>query len=234
MITTKARDLHDGTIKLMAKWDPDSVAESQLVEWDSQAREMATTAAKAAADAKIAATEVANIQANVARYTAAAEKLATVNEDAANKAADQALEWANKLEDAQAAAADTASWATETLSAAQNAERLVLEGRGKIEKAKREQARALQEQAVSEQRRKDRERMAGISTGLSGADAAIGAMAANAAAAREKAAANQIRSDVLGHAVDADAAINAALAEVDGHAKPQTLADKLAALKQPH
>ena len=52
-----------------------------------------------------------------------------------------------------------------------------------------------------------------------------------AQAAREKAAADNIRSGVLGKAVEADAAINAALAEVDGGPKPTSLQDKLAALK---
>jgi hypothetical protein len=45
------------------------------------------------------------------------------------------------------------------------------------------------------------------------------------------AAAANIRSDVLGKGADADAAINAALAEVDGAPKPQSLAEKLAALQ---
>ena len=230
-VSTKVRDLHDGAIKLVAQWDPESVGEAQLAEWDSQAKEMATTAARAATDAKTAQDAVANIQSNVARYTAAAEKLAATNEVAANKAADQALEWASKLESAQSEANAATAWATETRTAAENAQRLVIEGRTKIENAKRDQARALQEAKVAEQRRADRERMAGITKGLSGADVALDAMAANAKAAREKAAADNIRSGVLGKASDDDAAINAALAAVDGKPKAQTLAEKLAALK---
>lgn len=231
-VSTKVRAAHDGAIKLMAKWDPDSVADSQIEEWDTQARDMASTAARAATDAKTAADTVANIQANIARYTAAAEKLMASNEDAANKAADAALEWQSKLESAQAEAADAASWAAETRQAAENAQKLVLEGRSKIEAAKRDQARAAQEAKVAEQRRAERERMAGITKGLSGTDAALDAMTANARADRERAQADRIRSDVLGKAVDQDAAINAALAEVDGTAKPRSLADKLAALKK--
>lgn len=231
-ISTKARDLHDGAVKLMAKWDPDSVGEAQLKEWDDSARDMAQTAARAATDAKTARDALANIQSNLDRYTSAAEKLlAAGNEDAANKAADQALDWAGKLETAKAEAQDAEQWAVETRSAAENAQRLVMEGRRKIEAAKREQARALQAEKVAEQRRADRERMAGISKGLNGADVAIDAMSANARAARERAEANNIRSGVLGKAVEADAAINAALAEVDGAPKSQSLQDKLAALK---
>ncbi len=231
-ISTKARDLHDGAVKLVAKWDPDAVGEAQLKEWDDTAREMAQTAARAATDAKAASDALANMQSNVDRYTAAAEKLAAAgNEDAANKAADQALEWAEKLETAKAESQDAIQWAAETRTAAENAQRLVMEGRRKIEAAKRDQARALQAEKVAEQRRADRERMAGITKGLNGADVAIDAMSANAKAARERAEANNIRSGVLGRAVEADDAIAKALAEVDGGPKAQSLQDKLAALK---
>lgn len=231
-VSAKIRDLHDGAIKLMAKWDPDAVGDAQLDQWDTQAREMAATAAKAAADAKEASQILENIKINISRYTAAAEKLAPTNEAAANKAADQALEWSTKLEAAEAEAADATAWAAETREAAERAQRLVMEGRAKIDAAKRDQERALREAQVAEQRRAERERMAGITKGLSGADAALDAMTANARAAREKAAADKIRSDVLGKAQDADAAINAALAEVDHGPKPLSLKDKLAALKK--
>jgi hypothetical protein len=73
--------------------------------------------------------------------------------------------------------------------------------------------------------------MAGITKGLSGTDAALDAMAANAREARERAAANRIRSDVLGKASDSDAAVAAALAEVDGKGKTNSLQEKLAALR---
>lgn len=231
-ISTKARDLHDGAVKLVAKWDPDAVGEAQLKEWDDTAREMAQTAARASSDAKSARDALANMQSNLDRYTAAAEKLAAAgNEEAANKAADQALEWAGKLETARAEAQDAEQWATETRAAAENAQRLVMEGRRKIETAKREQARALQAERISEQRRADRERMAGITKGLDGADLAINAMAANTQAARERAEANDLRSGVLGKAVEADEAINAALAEVDGAPKSRSLQEKLAVLR---
>jgi len=231
-ITQKAQDLHDGAVKLMAKWDPDAVGEAQLKEWDNTAREMAQTAARAVTDAKTARDAVKNIQSNVDRYTAAAEKLAMAgNEDAANKAADQALDWAGKLETAESEASDAEAWAKETRVAAENAQQLVMQGRQKIEAAKREQARALQAEKVADQRRADRERLAGITKGLSGADLAIDAMSANTRAARERAEANNIRSGVLGKAVEADDAITRALAEVDGGGKSQSLQDKLAALK---
>lgn len=100
-----------------------------------------------------------------------------------------------------------------------------------IDQAKRDQARAKQEQFIAEQRLKDRERMAGISNKLDGADIAINAMQANVVEARKAAAAANLRSGVLGKGADTDAAINAALAEVDGSPKPQTLSEKLAALK---
>jgi hypothetical protein len=232
LISTKARDLHDGAVKLVAKWDPDAVGDAQLLEWDNTAKEMAQTAARASTDAKTARDTLANIESNVERYTAAAEKLAAAgNESAANRAADQALEWQQRLESARNEAADSEQWANETRIAAENAQRLVMQGRQKIETAKREQARALQSERVSEQRRADRERMAGIKTGLDGADVAINAMAANTRAARERAQANDIRSGVLGQAVETDVAINAALAEVDGAPGTRNLQGKLAALR---
>ena len=232
LISAKLRDAHDSTVKLIARWDPEGVSQAQLQEWDSTAQEMSQTAARAATDAKAARDAVTNIQSNLDRYTAAAEKLMSAgNEDAANKAADQALEWQSKLETAEAEAKDAESWAAETRTAAENAQRLVMQGRQKIEAAKREQARALQAEKVAEQRRADRERMLGITKGLNGADMAIDAMAANARAARERAEANNIRSGVMGKAVEADDAVAKALAEVDGGSKPNSLADKLAALK---
>lgn len=231
-VTTKLREMHDASINLVAKWDPESVGESQILSWDNTAKEMATSAAKAATAAKAANDAVINVNSNVTRYTAAAEKLAATNEEAANKAADQALEWAAKLEDAQAEATEANSWAAETLEAAQNAEHLVMEGRKKINTAQRDLARATQQQVVADQRLHERERMAGLKTGLSGADVAINAITANAQAAKEKVVAANIRSSVLGKAVEADQAINAALAEVDSGPKPQSLADKLAALKK--
>lgn len=232
LASTKIRDLRDGAVKLMAKWDPEGVGEAQIEEWNTTAEELARTAARAATDAKAATEALANIEANVNRYTAAAEKLmAAGNETAANKAADQALEWNAKLDDARTEATDAEQWAAETRAAAENAQRLVMEGRQKIEAAKREQARALQAEQVAEQRRAERERLAGLTRGLSGTDMAIDAMKANARGAKERAEANNIRSGVLGKAVEADAAINAALAEVDGKPKGQSLADKMAALK---
>lgn len=224
--------LHDGAIKLMAQWDPEAVSSAQLREWDTQAQEMAAAAARAETDSKQAAERLANIQSNLARYTAAAEKLLTAgNETAANKAADEALSYQAQLKDAEEEAADASEWATETRQAAQNAQRLVLEGRQKLDRARRDQERAEQEAKVSEARRAERERMAGISKGLSGTDAALDAMAANAREARERASANRIRSDALGKASDSDAAVAAALAEVDGKGKSNSLQEKLAALR---
>lgn len=231
-VSTKARDLHDGAIKLMTKWDPESVGEAQLTEWDNQARDLARTAAKAANDAKAASDAVEVIKKNVVNYTAAAEKLASSNEQAANKSADTALEWQSKLDTAVLEAQDAQSWAMETREAAERAQHLVIEGREKIERAKREQARALQEADVAARRRADRERMAGINKGLNGADAVLDAMSANAKAARENAAADNIRSGVLGKSVETDAAIKTALEEIEKGSKPKTLADKLAALKK--
>ncbi len=229
---SKMESLHDGAIKLMASWDPEAVSSAQLREWDQQAQEMAATAARAATEAKAAAEALANIRANLARYTAAAEKLMSAgNETAANKAADEALTLQAKLQDAEEEAADSAEWAQETKTAAENAQRLVIEGRQKLDRARRDQERAEQEAKVAEARRAERERMAGITKGLSGTDAALDAMAANAREARERAAANRIRSDVLGKATDSDAAVAAALAEVDGKSKSNSLQEKLAALR---
>jgi Tfp pilus assembly protein PilX len=106
-----------------------------------------------------------------------------------------------------------------------------MEGRTKIEKAKRDQSRAIQAAENATQRLRDRERMAGIGTGIAGTDIAVNAMAANTVAAKQKADAANIRSGVLGQAVEADADINAALAEVDGKKAPQSFEEKMAALK---
>ena len=231
-VSTKARELHDNAIKIMAKWDPESVGDAQLAEWDTQARDLARTAAKAANDAKAASESLDNITKNISNYTAAAEKLASTNEAAANKAADAALEWQKKLEAAVLEEQDSLVWANESREAAERAQQLVIEGRDKIERAKREQARAIQEASVAASRRADRERMTGITKGLNGADAVLDAMAANTKAARENAAADNLRSGVLGKAVETDDAVRAALAEVEGDNKPKTLADKLAALKK--
>lgn len=232
IVTTKARDLHDTAIKLMAKWDPESVGEAQIKEWDNQARDLARSAAKAQTDAKAAKEAVENIRKNVANYTAAAEKLMRTNEEAANKAADAALEWHSKLDAAVVEESDAESWANEVKVAAERAQQLVIEGRDKIERAKREQARAINEATVAANRRAERERMAGVTKGLNGADAVLDAMAANTKNAKEQAVADNIRSGVLGKTVETDDAVKAALAEIEGGKKPQTLADKLAALKQ--
>ena len=134
IVTTKARDLHDTAIKLMAKWDPESVGEAQITEWDNQARDLARSAAKAETDAKAAREALENIRKNIANYTAAAEKLAATNESAAEKAADTALEWQGKLSAAEAEAKDASDYAAEVRAAAERAQRLVVEGREKIER----------------------------------------------------------------------------------------------------
>lgn len=231
LFTTKIRNLHDTTIKLIAKWDPESVGEAQLEEWNTQARTLAESAAQAQLEAKTAAETVTNIKSNFERYRSAAEKLESANPVAAEKAANQALEWHEKITDAETEAKEAEEWAKEVLNAAERAQTVVLEGRERIAKAKREQERAQRDAQVAESRRKDRERIAGISTGLDGANIAIDAMSANAKDARQKAAADNIRSNVLGKAVEDDNAIIEALKEVDGDAKPKTLAEKMAALR---
>lgn len=230
-VTTTMKNIQDGAIKTLASWDPETVGETQLAEWNSKAAELANMAAQAAVERDAAARRVDTIQSDIARYTAAAEKLAKTNEVAANKAADQALALQGELATARQNLADAESWATETRASAVAAEEKVAKGRTAIENAKREQARAKQEQAIAEQRLHERERMAGITTGLDGADVAIKALQANADQAKKSAAAANIRSGVLGKGAEDDAAIQAALAEVDGAPKPQSLKDKLAALK---
>lgn len=229
-INTAAKNIHDGAIKTLASWDPNTVGESQLLEWNNKAAELADMAVKAAADRDLAQKQVDDMTANIARYAAAAQKLAPINEVAANKAADQALALQAQLADAQTNLVDAQTWAVETRTTAEAAEEKVAKGRAAIEQAKRNQAHAKQEQTIAEQRLKDRERLAGISNNLDGADIAINAMKSNADAARAKAAAANLRTGVLSKGSETDAAINAALAEVDGTPKPQTLADKLAAI----
>jgi len=231
IVGVKGRQAYDGALKLLAKWDPETVGEAQISEWANQAADMARIAAKAATDAKAARDVLATLQNNVNRYSSAAEKLMATNEAAANQAADQALEYRSQLSEAKEVSVDADAWETESREAAERAERLLLEGRQKIEKSKRDQERALQESQREERRRADRERAAGITKGLSSADAAIDAMAANTRELKEKAAANRIRNGVLDKTIGDNAAINAALNEVDGTVKPITLQEKLAALK---
>ena len=230
-INATVKNIHDGAVLTLASWDPTTVGEAQLGEWNKKAAELADMAVKAASDRDKVQKQIDDLNANIARYAAAAQKLAATNEIAANKAADQALALQAELTEAQANLVDAQNWAAETRASAESAEDKVSKGRAAIEKAKREQARATQEQAIAEQRLKDRERLAGISTNLDGADVAINAMKSNADAAHAKAAAANLRTGVLSKSSESDAAITAALAEVDGVPKPQSLADKLAALK---
>ena len=231
-ISATAKNIHDGAILTLASWDPSTVGAAQLDSWNQKAAELADMAVKAAADRDNIQKQINDMTANISRYTAAAEKLAATNEVAANKAADQALALQADLAAAQANLVDAQNWAAETRASAETAEDKVAKGRAAIEQAKREQARAIQEKTIAEQRLKDRERLAGISNNLDGADVAINAMKTNAEAAKQKAAAANLRTGVLSKGAENDAAISAALAEVDGAPKPTSLADKLAALKK--
>lgn len=231
-ITTKARDLHNASIQMVAKWDPESAGEAQIAEWDAQAREMAGVAARALSDADTTRKVANTIRENMQRYTRAAENLMSKGEtSAAEQSADKALEYKSQLQSAEAEAADAQLWADETHAAALKAQRLVVEGRSKIEHAKRDQARAEREAAIAAERLAERQRLAGITRNLSGADAAIDAMSANTRKSREKAAADRIRGDALGKVTDDNQAIQRALEEVDGIAAPKSLSDKLAALR---
>ena len=231
-VSAAVRQIHDGAIKTIASWDPETAGEAQILQWNQTAAELANVAAKAATDLNTQRKIVSELESNIARYTAAAEKLAATNESAANQAADKAIELSEQLESAKATLADAESWATETRTSAEDAEAKVAAGRAAIEKAKREQARALQEKHVAEARLAERERVAGITKGLNGADTAIDALTANAAKSKQEAEAARLRSNVLGKTTEADVAIKAALDEVDGGPKPQSLAEKLAKLKK--
>ena len=230
---SELRNAHDGAIKVMAKWFPEAVTSAQMVEWEKEAAAAAQRAAKARTDANSSKTEVDNIVSNINRFTAAAEKLLNAgNESAADTAANTALEWQERLESAKQNLVEAERWAAESLETAQNAQRLVMEGKAKLEKAARDQERAKQDLEQSERRKSERERAAGINHGLNGVDVALSAMDANTKALREQASANNIRSDVLGKATATDAAIKEALNEVDGTSKPMSVAEKLALLKK--
>jgi hypothetical protein len=232
LVTTKIRDAHDSALKAIAKRNPSTAAAVQIEQWQVESVEYSKNAATAASAAKAAADHLVAIKTNIAKYTAAAEKLASAgNEDAANKAADQALSLQAQLESAQREVDATASFAADTLELANKAQQQVVDGLTAVEAAKREQARAAEEAKLAEQRLATKERMSGITHGLSGTTAAIDAMTANAKADREKAAAANIRAGVLGKSSENDDAIAAAIAEVDGTNKPKSLAEKMAALK---
>lgn len=224
--------IHDGVIKTLAEWDPETVGEAQLVEWNSKAAELATISVKAAEDRDNLRKKIDGVVNDIDRYSSAAEKLAATNDQAANKAADKALELQTELETLKVDLADAELWANETRESAIAAQEKVAKGRQAIEAAKREQARATQAAQVAQQRLKDRERVAGISSGLDGADLAINALKENAAEAKRKAEAAKLRAGVLNKGAEADAAINAALAEVDGNPKTETIQEKLARLKK--
>jgi hypothetical protein len=188
-------------------------------------------AAKAATDLNTAQNKVTGMKVDIARYTAAAEKLIATNETAANTAVERATSLTGDLPAAMAEFTEAQSWAQETEAAAIAAEKRVSDGRAAIDAALHEQAHAKNEAAIASQRLADRERLAGITSHMDGADAAINALRANAAASKQASASANMRSKVLGANQDADSAINAALNEVDSGPAPQTLAEKLAKLK---
>jgi chromosome segregation ATPase len=230
-VTASARNLQDSAIKALAAWDPTTVGEAQLTEWNNKAAELATIAVKAAAERDTLRNTINTTKNDIARYTAAAEKLQGTNDVAANKAVDQALALKTDLGALEQSFADADAWATETRTTAESAEQKVATGRKQIEDAKRELARSAQAKTVAEERLHDKERVAGITNNLSGTDVAINALKAGTEANRNKAAAANLRAGVLGHGSDSDDAVQKALAEVDGNPTPKTLADKLAALK---
>lgn len=231
LIKTGVSNVHDGLVATLANAAPDVVGQTQITQWQTDASKAADMAAKAATDLEAAQKKVDSMNADINRYTAAAEKLAATNEAAATVAVDRATQLTSDLPTAKQELDEAKSWANETLEAAQAAEKRVRDGRAAIDAALHAQEHAKREAEVASQRLADRERLAGINTHLSGADAAINALKASTDAAKQTAAAANMRSKVLGEGQDADASINAALAEVDNGPAPQTLAEKLAALK---
>lgn len=232
-VTTKFRQLAEAAVSTVAAWDPDSVGEAQLAQWAETAKEMSNTAAKARVEAKEAAGRVTTLKSEIERLTAAGEKLLATNETAANTAIDRALALQEELTSAEADAADSEAWADEALASAKQASEIVLRGRQRIDAAKREQARAERDQDKAEKRLEDRQRMAGLKTGISGGDAAIAAMEGNARKARLATEAANIQAGVLGKGADDEAAIQAALREVDGKSTTGlSAAEKLAKLKK--
>jgi chromosome segregation ATPase len=228
---TVVHNVHDGAVKTLANIAPDVVGETQVTQWRVDAAKASDMAAKAATDLETAQKKFDGMKADIARYTTAAEKLMATNESAANTAVDRATQLTNDLPAAESTLAEAKSWASETETAAIAAEKRVSEGRAAIDEALHAQVQAKNEAAIAAQRLADRERLAGINNHIDGADAAINALKANAAAARQQTASANMRSKVLGANQDADAAINAALGEIDHGTAPQTLAEKLAALK---
>lgn len=231
-VSAKFSGFRDELVKTLAKWDPETVGEAQLLEWEESAKKLAATAVKATNEANAASAALSTARSDIARYTAAATKLAPSNPEAANKAADQALEIDSKLQSLIDDAEDATAWAHEAREAAERAQKAVLEGRRQIDAAKREQARAAEQERVAEARCEDRERVAGLTRSLTGSDAAINAMKANAQKSRDAAAANNLRSSVIGKSAETDDAIKTALAEVDGSSSTMSLADKLARLNK--
>ncbi len=226
------KNASDSTMQLVASWQPSLVGQAQLMEWEVQAQHVAEDAAHAETQKQNAKARYDTIKANVERYAAAAAKLETINPEAANKAADQALLLKKDLESAKSQLDEATQWADETRGYAETAQQKIIDGKQKIENAKREQERAQQDVNMQVQRQHDREQAAGIINHTDGSDMVLAAMERNTRELREKANAAKIRSNALGGAVGADAAIQQALKEVDsGGPQPQTLAEKLAALK---
>jgi phage shock protein A len=228
---TVVGNVHDGAVKTLANIAPDVVGETQITQWREDAAKAADMAAKAATDYESAQKKFDSMKADIARYTAAAEKLMATNEQAATTAIDRATQLNADLPAMQTQLAEAKSWAEETEQAAIAAEKRLTDGRAAITAALHAQEQAKNEAAIAAQRLADRERLAGITNSLNGADAAINALKATADAAKQKAASANMRAKVLGQNQDADAAINAALQEVTSGPAPQTLSEKLAALK---
>ena len=228
---TVASRVHDGAIKTWAKWDPETVGEAQILEWEKEAQRVATIAAKAKDEADSNKKEVDRLTSESNRYLGAAEKLASTNETAALQAANKAEELKGELVTTTQAYNEAKSWADETLDAAKQSQQKVLEGRKTIEAAKRNQAQALRQKEIADTRLAQQNEMAGIKKGLSGTTAAIDALNQNAHDARVQADASKIRSGVMGAASVNDKAIQDALKAAEGPVVEETLAEKIARLK---
>jgi hypothetical protein len=230
-ISNTVERIHNGVIQTVASVDPETLGEAQISEWICHAARLAQISAKALAEVNEQSAKIVTIEADIARYTSAAEKLGETNPTVAEKAADNALKLSETLADEKATLADHQAWYVESRLAAVDAQEKVGNARKAIEDAKHEQARAQHEAEVAKARLAERQEVLGITKTISGSDMAINALKKNAQESRINADAAKLQTEVLGSAVNDEDAINKAL-ECISPAKTETLAEKLARLKK--
>jgi hypothetical protein len=245
----QAKALHDGLVKTLVSFDPEGASEAQLAAYGDKVTELEGIAAKAETQAQADGKQAADLTADAERHIKAVELLeqqVAAETDPARKAAKQkgltqvsqdAERLVGELETAKASAADSRGYADQMKDAHRQAVEKWTTGKTRLSQAKRDQERARIEADRAQERKADRERASGLTSGLDTTDLAVNAMAANTQKFKEKAAGARLTTDALTASSEGDAEAQAALAAVSGTAPAagastsSSLKDRLAALK---